>query len=224
MRTRLLGSLGVLLTLVTLAAVVSPDLADALAGLVSVLEASDGKRVLLVVGSLVGLYAAWTARRGPSEQLPTDGPAARFSGRDDPPEAVTATDATLTGESFDGRVGTACAGDDEALGDVRETLADAVTSARVRTQDCSPGEARRAVETAAWTDDPLAGAFLAGEGGPGFPLVARLRSWLDPEAERRRRIDRTVAALRWELAEETQDGIETGRNDSVRVQGGGGDR
>ena len=195
MRAKLLGSLGAVVTLVAAAVVVSPGLADPLSAVVSVLESQDSERLLLLLGSAVGLYAAWAARANSPAGTPPDGPAARFETEEDPPEAVTTTDRTRTGENLDERIAAACAGNDEALEAVRSNLADTAASAHSRVADRTPAEARRDVRSGAWTDDLLAAAFLADDSGPNFGLFARLRSWLDPETERRRRIDRTVEAV-----------------------------
>lgn len=195
MRVRVLGALGAALTLGAAAVLVRPDLADSLSGVVAVLESQDPKRLLLALGSVVGAYAAWTARTGSSDGFSeSEGPATRFDG-DDPPEAVSAADRTRTGASFDGRIEAACSGDESAADAVRSTLSETAASAYARAADRTPEEARRAVETGAWTDDATAAAFLAGDGGPGFSLWARLRAWLDPETERRRRVERTVEAV-----------------------------
>lgn len=195
MRTRVLGGVGALLTLAAAAVLVRPDLADSLAVVVAVLESQDTERILLVLGFAVGAYAAWAARSGSSQQSPEGGPAAQFAGVGDPPEAVSAADRTRTGASYDVRIEAACSGDEEALDVIRSTLAQTVASAYARAADCPPEEARRAVGTGAWTDDSLAAAFLAGEAGPSFSVLDRLRAWLDPEAERRRRVERTVEAV-----------------------------
>ncbi|WP_276281863.1 DUF7269 family protein [Halorussus caseinilyticus] len=195
MRARVFGSLGALLTLAAAAVVVSPSLADSLSAVVSPLESQGPKRLLLVLGSAVGAYAAWTARASPPDRLPEDDASLRFADAGDRPERVTAAHRTRTGEEFDGRVAAACAGEEGALQRVRATLADTAASAHARAADRPREEARRAVETGAWTDDPTAAAFLAEESGPKFPLSARLRAWLDPAAERRRRVRRTVAAV-----------------------------
>lgn len=195
-RARLLGGLGALVTLVAVAVLLDPGLADALPGVADLLESQDTETLLLALGAVVASYAVWTARTSSSERRPTDGPSARFDRVGDPPEVATAAERTRTGESFDARVEAACAGDDEALRAVRATLAEAATSARERGNDQLSRRPRRAVETGAWTDDDLAASFLAGEEGPNFSLVARIREWLDPEAERRRRVERTVEAVR----------------------------
>ena len=195
MRTRVLGAVGACLTLAAAAVLVRPDLADSLSSLVAVVESMDPERLLLGLGFAVGAYAAWAARAGSDEPSSREGPAARFAGNADSPEAVSAADRTRTGESLDARIEAACAGDEAALDSVRSTLAETAASAHARAADRAPGDARRAVETGEWTDDSVAAAFLAGEDGPSFSLLARLRAWLDPEAERRRRVERTVAAV-----------------------------
>lgn len=199
MRTRVLGGLGALATLAAIAVVVRPDLVEALPVVGSVLTSQPPERLLLVLGLAVLAFAAWTARDGaPGSRAgpePRGSPAARFSRTGDPPEAASAADRARTGGSFDDRVAAACSGDDVALREVRETLADTAAGALARADDSPPEQARRAVEAGAWTDDRLAAAFLAGDDGPGFSLGARLREWLDPAAERRRRVERAVEAV-----------------------------
>ncbi|WP_435178245.1 DUF7269 family protein [Halorussus sp. AFM4] len=202
MRTRVLGGLGALLTLAAAAVVVSPTLADHASTAVGALASRDPRRVLLVLGSVVGAYAAWTARASRPEGPPPDAAAARFSDPGLRPESVTAVDRARTGESFDDRVARACEGDERAFRAVRARLADTAADAVARAADASPERARQAVGSGAWTDDPIAAAFLADESGPTFSLLARLRAWLDPAAERRRRIDRTVDAVSRVLDEE----------------------
>lgn len=193
---RLLGVLGALLTVATAAVVFAPDLvADPLAEVAALLESRDPQRLLLALGVLVGVYAGWTAWRGSPDRRGTRGPAAAFEGVGDPPETVTAADRARTGRSLDERVADAAAGDDTALSSVQGTLARTAAAAYGRAADCDADAATRAVETGAWTDDQTAAAFLADEAGPSFSLWARLKEWLDPAAERRRRIDRTVAAV-----------------------------
>ena len=222
MRTRVLGGLGALLTLAAAAVVVSPTLADQMSAAVGFLESRDPQRVLLVLGSVVGAYAAWAARASSSERPPTDTPSARFSDLGARPESVSAVDRTRTGESFDDRVAAACEGDERALRAIRVTLADTAADAVVRVADAGPERARRAVETGAWTDDRVAAAFLAGESGPNFSLLARLRAWLDPAAERRRRIDRTVDAVSRILDEEDRL-LETEGEPTATATADGGD-
>ncbi|UPV99712.1 hypothetical protein M0R88_14475 [Halorussus gelatinilyticus] len=202
MRARVLGGLGALATLLAAGVVLAPGLTDPVSAALSVVRSQDPQRLLLVLGLVVGSYAAWTARARSPERAPTEGPAARFAGGDRP-ESASAADRTRTGGTFDERVAAACDGDERALRAVRSNLASAATSAHARAADRPPERAESAVETGAWTDDRTAAAFLAGESGPDFSLVARLRSWLDPAAERRRRVERTVEAVGRALDEET---------------------
>jgi hypothetical protein len=196
MRRRLLGGLGAALTAGTAVVVFAPDLAaEQVAAAAGALESRDPRRLLVALGAVVGLYAAWSARSGSSRAPAPGGPAAPFEGVGEPPEGVTAADRARTGRTLDERVEAAVAGDPAALASIRTTLAETAAAAHARRTDCSPESATRAVETGAWSADPIAAAFLAGEDGPGFPLSARLREWLDPAAERRRRIERAVAAL-----------------------------
>lgn len=216
-RARLLGGLGALLTVATAVVVFAPGLvADPVAEISAVLESRDPQRLLLALGVLVGLYAGWTAWRGSPDRGATEGPAAAFEGVGDPPETVTAADRARTGRSFDERVADAVAGDDRSLASVQGTLARTAAATYARAADCDADAATRAVETGAWTDDPTAAAFLAGEDGPNFSLWARLKEWLDPAAERRRRIDRTVAAV--ETAFETDPAERA--DESARSAGG----
>ncbi|WP_132059998.1 DUF7269 family protein [Halorussus amylolyticus] len=218
MRVRILGGLGVVLTVATAAVVVAPDLlADPLAEIAAALESRDPRRLLLGLGVVVGIYAAWTARSGSSGPPPSGGPAAVFEGVGDPPETVTAADTARTGDSFDSQIDLAAAGDPVALASVRSTLAETAEATYARAADRSPEDAARAVETGAWTDDPVAAAFLGGEDAPSFSLPARLREWLDPAAERERRVERTVEAV--EAAFESD--AATRADSSARVAGDG---
>jgi hypothetical protein len=227
MRARLLGGLGVLATLLAAAMVVAPGFADRLSAVAGFLDSRDPQRLLLVLGLVVGAYAAWAARGGRPERAPTDGPAAGFAAAGDRPERVSAADRARTGESFDARVADACDGDESALRAVRSNLADAAANARARAADRRPERTELAVETGAWTDDRTAAAFLAGGSGPSFSLRSRLRAWLDPVAERRRRIEATVEAVERVLDGES-DASERGLDadsgaDSASADGAGGD-
>jgi hypothetical protein len=211
MRARIFGGLGVLLTLVAAAVIAAPNLTDSITEVAALLESRDPERLLLVLGSVVGLYAAWSARASSPDEPAVDGPAAGFESAGDPTETVSTGDQTRTGESFDDRIAVACAGDDEELRAVRSDLADTAASAHARAADRTSEVARREIRSGAWTADPIAAAFLADESGPNFSLLARLRAWLDSSAERRRRIDRTVEAVggildkQTDLSEDTSD-------------------
>ena len=220
MRVRALGALGALATLLAAAVVVAPGLADRLSAVVSLLDSRDPQRLLLVLGSVVGTYAAWAARGGRPDRAPTDGPAARFDATDDRPERVSAADRARTGEAFDASVADACDGDERALDAVQSTLSDAAASAHARAADRGPEQAELAIETGAWTGDRTAAAFLAGVSGPSFPLRSRLRAWLDPAAERRRRIERTVGEVERVLGDESDAEGGSVRDSSADSAGG----
>jgi hypothetical protein len=89
-------------------------------------------------------------------------------------------------------VGTAVRGGGEAWERVRSDLAELAADAYADTENVSPATARRAVRRGEWTGDTLASGVLAGD----VSRWARLRLWLVPERERRRRVERTVRAIR----------------------------
>jgi len=219
MRARLVGGLGALATLVAAGVVFVPGVADSLTTALSVVESRDPERLLLLLGLAVGTYAAWTARGNSPERAPTEGPATRFTDADRP-ERASAADRTRTGEAFDARVEAACDGDGRALRAVESNLADAAASAYARRADCPPDEAESAVATGAWTDDRTAAALLGDESGPHFSLVARLRAWLDPAAERRRRVERAVEAVGRVLDDERDAGEPAGTDSGGSGAGG----
>lgn len=109
-------------------------------------------------------------------------------------------DAAATNLSRAARERYACRAGDEATA-VRSTLVEgAVRVVRTR-HGLSAERAGEAVREGAWTDDPVAAAFLADE--PAYPLVERLRGVVDPGAAYRRRVRRTVAAI--ERVDRTRD-------------------
>ncbi len=192
LRVALLGTLGAVATLVALLAVVAPDLTASLGplgALVARIRAGEPRGLLVVASAVAALALAWLARGAPAEGPP--GPFDELAGR--PPETATAARGRRTAAALDGRIDAAVAGDDGALAVVRDRLRRAAVDAHARRTDGDRATARRAVETGRWTDDPTAAAFLADERDHG--AWARLRLWLDPAAERERRVRRTVAAL-----------------------------
>lgn len=208
-RVTIFGTAGVVLTLLAVALAVVPGTEALLGPLGDLLAGEDPTRLLLLLGTLTGGYAVWTAwRRGDSPKATDDATTRYEAAADEPPEAVGVTDRETPGDGFDRRVEAALAGDSRALEPITETLADTARRALVRSRDCSEETARHAVETGSWTDDELAAAFVAGEDGPDYSLWTRLRGWLDPETERRRRIERTVAAVQQSMRSESTTGGE----------------
>ncbi|WP_158058979.1 DUF7269 family protein [Halorussus halophilus] len=190
------GTAGVVLTLLAIVSSVVPGAGTLLDPLGAMLAGEDPTRLLLLLGALTGGYAVWTAWRRGSSPDDEDPATARYeAAADEPPEAVGVTDHETPGDGFDRQVEAALAGDSRALQPVQQRLADTATRALTRSQNCSKETARRAVETGEWTDDELAAAFVAGDDGPDYSLWTRLRGWLDPETERRRRVERTVSAV-----------------------------
>lgn len=201
-RRAVVGGVGVAATLVGVLAVVQPALVagtEPFASLVALLSDGPVRAALLAVVVLVGLSVVWGTDRlyGESDADTEDREAAdRFEDvLETPPERVTADETAATGRSFDAAVDRAVAGDDSALERVRERLADVAVARLVRYAGHTPESAERAVATGAWTRDYDAAAFLAGPNGPGPARRARLRHWLDPETERRRRLTRTLDAV-----------------------------
>ena len=200
MRVRLavFGTLGAAATLVGAILVLAPGLLldiPPVGMAISSLETGP-KAVMTAAVTVVGLYVLAAARSSPVRQVSTDSAAEkRFdAAATDPPEAVTADRRSLTGAGLDADVRIAIADGGQSLRAVRDLLRDLAVDAYTddpRRND----EARRAVETGAWTDDPHAAVFLAAEGGPTPSVLSRVRLWLSPERERERRIEATMGAI-----------------------------
>lgn len=150
----------------------------------------------LGVGALgVGLYVARDAiRRGPS------GPPL--------PSPETPPSRTVPGDDLDAQIATLHpftrfdAGGSDAL--LRERLEHGAVRTLQRRRGCSPERARELVRNGAWTDDPVAAAFLqpgvatpSPRGSPITSFVAFVRS----ESARPEQARRVIAAIR-ALAEE----------------------
>jgi hypothetical protein len=199
LRIAVFGTLGALATIVGALLVLAPDL---LLGIPPVRTAVSSltagpKAVMTAAAAIVGLYVLGAARSTSAERgLPAQSAAERQfdAALTDPPETVTADRRSLTGAGLDADVQLAVAGGGEPLRALRDLLRDLAADACAEDPYASD-EARRAVETGTWTDDPVAAAFLATEDGPTPSLLSRVRLWLTPERERRRRIDTTLAAI-----------------------------
>jgi hypothetical protein len=115
----------------------------------------------------------------------------------DTPEAVTDDRRQVAAADLDSDLALAVFEGGEPFAEVREALfrtAVGVYAAYERADLETRSYA--AVAGGEWTDDRTAAAFLAEEDGPTPTLLARVRLWLTPERERRRRVDRTLAAIR----------------------------
>lgn len=175
-----------------------------LAQLPDALSDLDPALVLAGFGALSILYAAlaaWSPFRV-TRDPPPESPAERFAERqENPPEFVHGDDRTRVASGFDDAVSDAVAGSGGDLAHVRRDLRETATA--VLTYEADPEDAAAAVASGSWTDDRVASAFLAEEDGPSYPLLERLREWVDADAARERRIARTVDAIEaWRAANE----------------------
>ena len=123
---------------------------------------------------------------------------------------------SVVGEPYDRYVALATTYDDEprAVRDgAREKLVETLRPVAARTYanatGCPREEARRAIETGAWTDDPRAGPFLAGEDGPATPLWIWLADLVRSGDPFPRALERTLDEL--EALEATTDATDERR-------------
>jgi len=199
-RGRVVVAGGAVASLCGFALALAPGLAerppfDALAGAIVGLDRSAA--VLLAAGAVGGyaLFAAWADGRS---QVPRADSEAFDRLRDRPPEAPRGETTARTAARVDATVDR-LVDEGEGTGDLTAELAATAAAAHAAAAGTDRAAARTAVETGAWTDDPVAAAVL-GAGPP--PLAARLRLWLVPRRERRRRIERTIAAIERVRADE----------------------
>jgi hypothetical protein len=196
-RALVAGFTGVTLTLLGIGVVLVPGMVTGLPGidqLVRGVGERDPTVAAVAMTVLVVLSVAVTARSsGPSQQTADEDRFDQLLSR--PPEAVSADRHAVAGEGGEraGAGGVTVGG--ESLGECRDRLRALAVEACVETEEWTRAEARRAVDRGSWTDDVLAAAFLAGADGPTSTVGARLRLWLAPSRERRRRIDRTLSVI-----------------------------
>lgn len=158
----------------------------------------DGSLVLVVASGVVGLLASRLARSGTSPDETVDPEMDAESAR--LPESVAVDPGTVTGDALQRAYDSVESPTDlESVADgLRETavaVERAVTGADAAT-------ASQRVAAGEWTDDDLAAAVLGGD--VPLPVTARLRGWLDPEGEAKRRLARVIDAVESRL-----DGGET---------------
>jgi len=198
-----LGTVGIASTLLGVLAVTNPGLVagtEPLATLVRTLSDVGLSKLLLGGCVTVGFAVVRLAWRSPggdeSGDRAGEDPATAFDRLlDAPPEAVTVETARPTAAALDATVDRAVAGDAAALAEVSDRLAGVAADRLVRYRGYAPPAAADAVAAGTWTDDRVAAAFLSESHGPIHSFGSRLRLWLDPETERRRRLDRTVGAV-----------------------------
>lgn len=158
----------------------------------------DGSLVLAAASIVVGLLASRLARSGTSPEKTVDPEMDAESARR--PESVAVDTGTVTGEALQRAYETV-----ESPADL-EVVADGLRETAVAVERAvagvDPETASQRVVTGEWTDDDLAAAVLGGD--VPLPVTARLRGWLDPEGEAKRRLDRVIDAVETRL-----DGGET---------------
>ncbi|ADQ69393.1 hypothetical protein C499_12510 [Halogeometricum borinquense DSM 11551] len=198
----LAGIVVVAVTIGLVAGVVTP--VSALSERVSSL---DGEQYLLALAAVLLLGGLWFARRRASSTSD------RFTElREMPPEGASAPASIRVGGRFDRVVGNALSSDDDdAMTPVVTRLRETATGLYADVANVDQQTARRCIRNGEWTDDELAAAFLAAGSGQA-PLRSRIRVWLDPPRERRRRVDATLDAL-FELRE----GVVPASEDSERL-------
>lgn len=200
-RTGILGAVGAVATGLGLALLLAPGLVGALGPVgaaIEAVDALDGNLLVLFAGLGVTGYVVLVARSRPApETAGTRSEAQRRFERAGatPPEAVTAEPRALAASAVDGSFEAAVENGGAALHDARAQLTTAAVGAFAVASGQSREVARDAVARGTWTDDPVAALFLAGGEERSPPLGARLRLWLTPRRERRRRIEATVAAI-----------------------------
>lgn len=187
-------------------AAVGPDRSEWLLILVGVVAAllalvlarvSGGRYPLTGVGSS-------TAAHSPASADESDSPPPVVpdfeSLRRRPPEVPARRTTVVTGADFDGRVQGAVEAaeptptESDDLAAVRTRLRSLAVEILCRGRGYDRDEAQRALAAGTWTEDPVAAAFLA-DASTSQPLRRRVRRWVLPSAERRARIERTVAEL-----------------------------
>jgi hypothetical protein len=191
-RNAALAALGAVATVLAVGLTLAPGTVRVLAPLdtaVGRLQAQDPRVLLLLAGAAVGLLGVAVAWGRPRRERSGSGPA-RLTGGD--PEAPATDRRPQPGDGLDGQLDLAVEGDETARRAVRETLRTHAVRRLVAAEGQDGAAAREAVESGTWTGDRLAAAYLGS--GP-LPLSARVRAWLDPAAEQRRRVRRAVAAV-----------------------------
>lgn len=194
LRVAVFGVLGTVATVLAAIILFAPDLVglETVTGIAGGLGDVNTRHLLLVTGVLVGLFLSlvgWNATRTALAERD-----AFDEATDGPPESVTTVRQDLTAAHLDGVFDAAIAGDDEATDSVRERLRETATRAYARANGTSLSDARGAVHDGTWTDDRTAAAALAQGDSQTHSVPSRLRLWLDPESERKRRFERAVEA------------------------------
>lgn len=201
LRVAVLGGLGGALTGVAAGLVFAPDLLLGTApaeAAVRTLSGADPRTVALwtaltVLAALA--VVSWTPT-GSGYVPGAEAETAFERALADAPEAVTDDRRRVAAADLDADLTRAVVDGGGRIVALRESLVETAVGAYAEYERVDRARARTAVESGEWTDDRTAGAFLAEEDGPTPTLLSRARLWLTPERERRRRVDRTLAAIR----------------------------
>lgn len=199
-RVALFGTIGVVATGFGLAVFLVPDLVRAVGPLDAVLDGIVGTErrfVMLAAGLVVGAGLVVIARSSPAPAGTGATTAAgdRFETEARRPETVTAERRAVTASRVDDGFEVAVREGGTQLREARTQLSTVATGAYAAATGSSRDTARAAVARGEWTHDPVAAMFLATRDGPEPDVRARLALWLVPRRERRRRIERTIAAI-----------------------------
>lgn len=200
-RSVVFGVIGMFATGFGVALLVAPEVLldiGPVEGLVTAVSETDPTTVGLAAGLVAGVYLGVTARSRPEpDTIPSVTSAdSRFDmAAVRPPEEVTTNPQRLVASSLDAEVDRAVENGGKPLRTLRSKLFQVATAVYVDATGVEMDSAQAAVAHGEWTQDPAAIAFLTGPEGPRPPLRMRVRRWLTPASERRRRIERTIAAI-----------------------------
>ncbi len=199
LRLAVFGGVGALLTALAAVLVFAPDLAVEATPVATVVRATAGAdpaTVALWTTLAVALalaVVAWTPFASGTGAGATESAFERAL--ETPPEAVTADQRRLAAAEMDADLAAAVTDGGEAFDSVRAELARTAAAAYAEYERVDRETGRAAVAAGTWTDDHTAAAFLADGEEPTPTVAARARLWLTPERERRRRVDRVLAAI-----------------------------
>lgn len=217
-RRRAVVAAGATTLAVGIALAYAPDLLPAgiRAAARDVVTSTDGTRLAAGAATLGLLAVLWSVRssteRGQTEPIVSA-----------PPEEPT-TDSAVAGDAFDAAVERVGEREVTAWGRGPDPAATLRETALVVLTRCRPdADAESLVAAGTWTDDRVAAGFLGDERATAWTFGERLRLWLAPERETRRRAERTVAALRRELDRHERRWYE-GAGDGPRQTGDAGHR
>ena len=191
-RRAVLGGVGAVAAATAFGLAVAPEIADVppIDTLVALTAGLDRTQAVLLASTVVAGYVVLARAAGGQSESPPDlfDRACR-----NPPETPTTHTTAQTAARTDATIDRAVTGEQRAVTEVRHSLAATAAAVHAAATDTDRTRAEAAIEAGEWTEDPVAAAFLASSESP--PIGARLRLWLTPRRERRRRIERTLAAI-----------------------------